>query len=184
MSERAKVVAIDPSLTGFAITVAHNEGSFYSVEYGSKPATGLLARFARYDGIIEKAEKVLRKNYPELLLIEGYSFNSKGRSTVTLGEFGGVVRKALMGYADMTVEVPPAVLKKFLTGKGTANKVLMVSTATKRYDEQFDTDNQADAFVLAKLGLSVLGCEKVSTKFQRDAVEKVRALIQQETVDE
>jgi hypothetical protein len=79
----------------------------------------------------------------------------------------------LIGYSDWIAEVPPTVLKKFICGKGNANKAAVVSAATRRYSEEFDSDNQADAYVLARMGLVVLGLEDLQTQFRREAIEKV-----------
>jgi len=184
MGERARVVSIDPSLTGFATAIFRSEEEPILEEMKTKPAKGLVARFDRYHLLVNHTEAILRKQYPELCLIEGYSFNSRGNSGVTLGEFGGVLRDKILGYSDVTVEVPPSVLKKFATGKGNAGKSLVVSALSKRYTLEFASDNQADAFALGQLGLVVLGYVEAETKFQREAADTVAQLIRQETEHE
>jgi crossover junction endodeoxyribonuclease RuvC len=170
---RAVSVGLDPSLTGFAVHVIYPNGSSYSVEYSSKPSKTLRGRIQRYRDLMEKVIKIIRKVYPRIIVLEGYSYGSKGRSVITLGEFGGIVRDRLIGYSDWIAEVPPTVLKKFVCGKGNANKAAVVSAATKRYSEEFDSDNQADAYVLARMGLVALGLEGSQTQFQKEAIEKV-----------
>jgi crossover junction endodeoxyribonuclease RuvC len=114
-------------------------------------------------------------------LIEGYSFGSKGASVVSLGEFGGILRMYASGIADCTVEVPPTVLKKFITGKGNAKKLDVVSSLSAKYAMTFKSDNQADAFGLAQLGRAVLGYMELTNNTQREAVDVVRKAMRQET---
>jgi crossover junction endodeoxyribonuclease RuvC len=172
-------MGIDPSLTGFAVCI-ENEGKWYEAEWGSTPVVGLKGRFGRYCDLVYKTVRLVNKYDPQLILLEGYSYASKGRSIVTLAEFGGVLRHELLGTFRRIIEIPPTLLKKFTTGKGNASKSLMVSCLSSRYSREFDTDNKADAFALAKLGLVVLGYESASTAYQKAVDLKVRALMEQE----
>lgn len=170
---RALSVGLDPSLTGFAVHVVYPDRSSYSVEYSSKPCKTLCGRFQRYRSLVDKVMKTVREVYPRIIMLEGYSYGSKGQAIITLGEFGAILRDRLIGYSDFIAEVPPTVLKGFICGKGNAKKAAVVSAATKRYGEEFDTDNQADAYVLARMGLVIIGQDEYQTEFQARAIEKV-----------
>lgn len=80
--------------------------------------------------------------------IEGYAYSAKG-AVFNLGELGGVLRLALYKRGIPTIEVPPTYLKKFMTGKGTSPKNLMLKEAYKTYGVDIDDDNECDAFALA-----------------------------------
>jgi len=172
-------MAVDASVTGTAVVILGPDGFMLRQEFKTKPADWektIEGRMARYDNIAEAVAGLARKHYPERLLIEDYAYNAKG-SGVTLGEFGGVLRKAIVGYFDDAVEVPPSVIKKFVTGKGNAGKPAVVSAVATRYGLAVATDNEADAFALAKLGAVVAGYEQAQTKFQREAAATVTALL-------
>ena len=46
--------------------------------------------------------------------------------------------------------IPPNTLKKFITGKGNAKKELMLLKVYKRWGVEFNDNNMADAYSLAK----------------------------------
>jgi hypothetical protein len=76
---------------------------------------------------------------------------------VDLGELGGVTRLALYNLKIPYVLVPPATLKKFITGKGNSPKNIMLKEIFKRFAMDFDDDNVADAYSLAQLGRAITG---------------------------
>ena len=175
------VVGIDPSLTGFAMVAMYQDGTTVEKEIKTKAVKTLSDRMTRLRTLAREAESFVKEHIPELCLIEGYAFGAKGRAIISLGELGGVVRHFVVGLADNTVEVPPSTVKRFLTGKGNANKLDVVQKLGRRFDREFKTDNIADAFGLALLGSVVLDFRSPNTNFERDAVSLVKTMIQQET---
>lgn len=92
----------------------------------------------------------------DVALIEGYSFNSRNGGE-RLGELGGVVRLCLHRHGVPVVEVPPAVTKKFATGKGNASKDMVLLAAARRFPDFDGDNNQADALFLWALGNAKAG---------------------------
>lgn len=86
---------------------------------------------------------------PYRLAIEGYSFGSKGRAVFDIAECGGIVRWELARHGYEWTDVPPATLKKWATGKGNADKGLMLATAIRRYGYEGSSHDEADALHLA-----------------------------------
>ena len=164
------IVGLDPSLSGLAIAVSGGEIQELKTRPSGREVHARLCRFELLTAAV--AEELPQRS---IVFIEGYSFGSKGSSGVTLGEFGGVLRLSLIRLRHTLVEVAPATLKKFATGKGNAKKPAVVSALTKRFGEVFDTDNQADAFGLMKLGEYALGALDSAdlTKPQRAAVDAI-----------
>lgn len=89
----------------------------------------------------------------DLVVLEGYSFASKGRATFSLGELGGIVRLALWRTGTPFVEVAPGTLKKYATGRGNAGKEEVLAAAIRRLDYQGHDDNEADALWLREMAL-------------------------------
>ena len=54
--------------------------------------------------------------------------------------------------------VQPTAVKQYATGKGNASKTAVVAAVVRRYDASPADDDQADALVLAAMGLHHLGC--------------------------
>jgi Holliday junction resolvasome RuvABC endonuclease subunit len=88
-----------------------------------------------------------------LVVLEGYSFASKGRSLVDLGELGGVVRLALWERGIPFADVAPQTMKKFATGSGGADKGQIIVKCVRRLDIDPGDDNQADAAWFRAMGL-------------------------------
>ncbi len=175
------VVGIDPSLTGFAMTAMYEDGTVVEEELTSKPSPTLTGRVKRLQRLARAAETFLMVHVAELCLIEGYAYGAKGRAVISLGELGGVVREYIVGVSDITVEVPPTTLKRFLTGKGNANKLAVTQKLVRRFDREFKSDNLADSFGLALLASVVIGYRQANTQFERDAVSVVKGAMAQET---
>ena len=177
---RYGVLSIDPSLTGMGVLYCADGSDHAYKEFASKPAKTLESRIKRYSTLADNVLEIIKITIPKLCLIEGYAFGAKGASVVTLGEFGGVLRYKLVGIADLTVEVPPTVLKKFVTGKGNAKKLDVVSALSSKYRIVFSSDNHADAFGLSRLGLAALDLLETKNKHEREAVSVVKGLIERE----
>lgn len=91
---------------------------------------------------------------PGVVAIEGYAFGHV-QSQVMLVELGTVVRSAMLDYAtthSMTpLEVAPAQLKKFVLDKGVGRKEQVMMGVYKRWGFEAETNNIADAYVLAQI---------------------------------
>ena len=179
MTSHFDVVAIDPSLTGLAVVSATSSNTNYQ-EFSSKPAKTLTSRVARFHTLADSVKSILQTDFPRLCLIEGYAFSAKGSSALSLAEFGGILRSRIVGYADVTIEVPPTLLKKFVTGKGNASKIDVVSALSSKYGIIFKNDNHADAFGLSRLGLAALGLLEAKNKHERETVSIVQGLMEKE----
>lgn len=101
---------------------------------------------------------LLNKFRPELVVIEGYGLNFAHKSSVVpLVELGGLLRYFLRQYEYPYLCPPPGSHKEFITGKGNATKVKIIEVVKKRWDLTAATDDEADAFGLAFIGLAYLG---------------------------
>jgi len=108
----------------------------------------------------------------DLVVIEGYSFGSRGRAVFNIGELGGVVRVMLHEESYDFVEVPPTSLKKFATGKGNAPKDAVLASAI-RAGFRGDNNDEADAWWLWKMGYAILGDEP-KYEYQRQVIAAIK----------
>ena len=103
--------------------------------------------------------------------IEGYAFAAKG-AVFNLGELGGVLRLALYNRGIPSIEVPPTFLKKYITGKGNAQKNLLIKEVYKKYEADIDDDNDCDAFSLALVALDYFETQMHPIKTYRTEAHK------------
>ena len=109
----------------------------------------------------------------ELVVIEGYSFGAKGDAILNLAELGGVIRMAIADGDLQFVDVPPACLKLFATGKGNAKKDDVFAAAIRRLDYQRNDHNEADAlWLLAMAQAHATGVAHNET--ERRALSKIK----------
>lgn len=169
------VIGLDPSLTASAVC-------FYSPAYliqphvsvfKSKPAgRSMSLRIERYLELTGRIEEAIVEANADAIFIEGYSYGSLSKAHI-LGEFGGILRTALLGN-HRVIEVAPPTLKLFAAGKGNASKLQVATGLIRRYNVEYDTDDEYDAYGLARLGACVLGWEEPQTAQQTKAVESLK----------
>lgn len=140
---------LDLSLTGTGVCLMNRERIPYECGViDPKKARGPARLVLIRDAILRQLG-----DDPCVIAVEGYSMGSKGR-VFHIGELGGVIRVALMERGNCAVlTVPPAVLKKFATGKGNADKARMIAAAGLCGFRTHD-DNEADAYFLARMALA------------------------------
>lgn len=156
------VIGIDPSLTGTAVAVIkYKDGSLVCVQ----TFTTEKKDFHRLERTCYIRNSVLRTimKYREGMapvFIEGYGFGCKGRAVFDLAGLGDAIRLSLVEFMGIAFyEIPPTLLKKFITGKGNSAKNIMLEKVYRKYGTGSETlldDNQVDAFALAKFGRDFL----------------------------
>lgn len=163
------VMGIDPSLNNTAYCVLGNgEPVIGKIGVGKRRGVERLLH------IEQEITKLLACHQPLLVVIEGYSYASAHQAHQA-GELGGVLRRLFHVARTSWIDVAPPTLKKFITGKGNANKNLVILNVYKRWGVEVGSDDEADAFGLAKAGYYLMGgpCEGM-TKPQREALDKIR----------
>ncbi len=175
------VIGIDPSLTRTAVCCLFEDGTHEMVTMESNPPNekSISSRMRRFADHAENIGEAIRIG-AELVLLEGYSYASKGSSVITLGEFGGVLRNQLArnGTLGRTREVAPSTLKQFAIGKGVGKKNLIGAHITHRYGVLLEGDDEYDAYALAKLAACVVGWDEPANEGQRKAVATIRKMEQ------
>lgn len=144
-----KILAIDPSLNGTAICAPN--GITWNM-----PKTDLNGP-ERLSALRQALRDTLEAQKPDLVVLEDYSYGSKGRSVINIAEWGGVLRLTLHETGLTVALVPPTSLKAWATGKGNAGKAAVVSEVTLRAGRTFATDDQADAWALWAMASQAYG---------------------------
>lgn len=145
------VVGIDPSLTATGVCGA---GLPFTVPT-SPTGSGVRDRLARIRTITGHVAN--STPWAALVVIEGPSFAAEkaGQAHLRAGLWWQLVATMDARGCDV-VEIPPATLKKFATGRGNASKSDMRMALYQRFDFDLADDNQVDAWWLRQAGLHLL----------------------------
>jgi crossover junction endodeoxyribonuclease RuvC len=159
--DRPVYMGIDQSYSGFAITLLREDGYFTTV-YKSD-----VRGIDRLKDIQAHLMERLVQHHIKDVALEGYAFGSHMANM--LGELGGMVKLTLLDFGIYPLIVPPTNLKKYVTGKGNTPKSQMMLQVYKTWRAEFDDDNAADSFALAKL---VSGSHKF--EYQKEVYDKLQ----------
>ncbi|CEP67860.1 Crossover junction endodeoxyribonuclease RuvC [Moorella glycerini] len=162
------VMGIDPSLTSTGLVALEN-GNLILHETLEVKEKG-IARLLTLQNILERR---LFAYKPDLVVVEGYAF-ARSNQAHQMGELGGMIRMLLTQKRVPWIEVAPTQVKKFATGKGNSPKDIILRDVYKRWGVEFDSSDEADAFVLAKIGQAVLGDIKGLTQEQVKIVKAIK----------
>lgn len=141
---------------------------------------------------ISKTPGYAQKKRPKVF-VEGYSMGSKG-AVFNIGENTGILKHVLFLEGLHVETVPPTVVKKYATGKGTADKSMMYESFASLFDKEKDLlkvmlqegkkkvdsplSDIVDAFYIAKYGRDQI------LKVLKQEEEAIKAANEEETVEE
>lgn len=166
------ILSIDLSLRNTGIAVLDQKGILLETKV-IKPANKLKGAL-RLKFIRDEVSAVIKEHSPDVVAMEGYSFNSTGK-LFDIGEAGGVVKLLLLESNLPVIIVPPKNVKVFLTQSGNADKAQVISAIHKRYKILLENDNQADAFGIAQM---VLFFKDRTPEFcEKGSADKIRELV-------
>jgi crossover junction endodeoxyribonuclease RuvC len=164
----AKIVGIDASLTSTGVAVIKGDtSSTIAIQSNQTGVKRLIEIRDHVRDIVGDADFVV---------IEGYAY-ARVNQAHKMGELGGVLRVMFREEGIKYIEVAPSAVKKFATGKGNANKEAVAVGIYKRWGKELWTNDEADAFVLAKIGQAYLSGGEGLTCFQKDVIKKIKLRI-------
>lgn len=158
------ILGLDLSLT--ACGVCKPDGSLLTITPQTKGDE-------RLDEIAAAVRDLAVSTAAALVVMEEAAFMS--HSAGQLGMVQGAVRLQLMRKRVRYVVVPPACVKKFLTGKGNAKKPDMRVEWFKRSGADVRDDNQVDAAVLHAMAMDYYGQPVIKVPAgHREALAKIK----------
>lgn len=174
-------IGIDPSLTSTGVVVLRDEEVLMCETLPNQPSLYLVERVAKILHRVEQVVKLNYKRYPKesiVIALEGFSYGSKGRSVFDIGYLGWRIRELLINmessFKIKWLLVPPSNLKKYASGKGNCKKEIVIMNVFKRWNQEFEDNNQADAYVLARVAKSYFYPEEDLLEFQKESMEGVK----------
>lgn len=154
-------------IAAFDLSLCH---SGYALQVGESRDIGViepksLRDCGRLIWIREQMRELAKGS--DLVLIENFAF-ARPQQAHQLGMLHGVIRTFLFEHEMPLLLVAPAQLKKFVTGKGKADKGLMIKAVFQRFDVDVEDDNAADAAGLLFIGLALAGRWQPTLEPQRE----------------
>jgi crossover junction endodeoxyribonuclease RuvC len=138
-----------------------------------KPKNGPGMKRARE--IVTRIMEIIHITKPDRLVVEGYSLNTKNASSIVpLVEIGGVLRLMLLLDGLTWFDPRAGEVKKFVSGKGNTPKSHIMMFVLKRWGFQSATDNIADGYALAAMGLAQANRLPGITKEMRATVGAIK----------
>ena len=161
--------------TGFCILHSRNDIIRDSGDFSAPKSVGLGP--ARLGWFRDRIKFILNRYDIKGACVEGYSFGSNSGKAFTIGELGGVVRLLLSDLDIPTIIMPPSNVKQFATSSGTSKKDQMMLAVYKKWNEEFKSDNECDAYVLARIARAFYFRDGSLTEYQRKVMKKASVLI-------
>jgi crossover junction endodeoxyribonuclease RuvC len=144
-------VGMDPSFNGFAIIVLDKDANIVEQKLITSDSKADIE-----DRLIELEEEY--SFIPNIIclysvFLEGPAFLANGQFALQMGALHFMIRLMLKKRGVNYKVIAPGTLKKFVTGKGNTKKDLMLLKVYKKWGVEFDNDNLADAYGLARMAL-------------------------------
>lgn len=159
------VVAFDLGLG--TIGVAHHDGTTHQI---TSRQTGPRRLAELRDAIRICTEEP----HADLVAIEGQSYGHNGKGHAELAGLHAIVKVALWEDLIPYVEIPPANLKTYATGKGNASKEAVHDAAIRRLGYAGASRDEADALWLRAATLDHYGQPPVTVPAtHRRALDKI-----------
>lgn len=162
-------LGLDLSLTGTGLVVLDDSGE---VVYSST-AKNKLRGIERLSFIEEVVGDLLVRFKIKMICIEGYAMGSRSGQAFSIGELGGVIKLLLWEQAKTYFLVPPTQLKKYVTGSGRAEKDMVILNVYKKWGWEAGDNNQADAYVLARIARQLHSPSDDLSKYQQEVLDAI-----------
>lgn len=161
-SNQEVTIGIDQSLTGFALSVVSTSSPQEHITWVYKSPYKGVQRLVDIQSFLHSKFDWVKNNSNPIYDIAMEAPFMGSPSTLPLSELAATVKLFLFEKLEENLRtplvVPPMTLKKYATGKGTAKKQEMLLQIYKRWGVEFNDDNAADAYALARLaGKSHMG---------------------------
>ena len=158
-------MGIDQSLTGTGIVIIEDDIITHQQLLSTKKTKDTKSPTIDYTRrllVIKNTIKEIIVSFGiDMIAMEGMAFGAKGRAIFDIGGLSHLLREAFIELEKPFIIVPPATLKKFWTGKGNANKEMMINAAKDKGERitifeknEFD-NNIVDSLALCRLCISI-----------------------------
>lgn len=143
------ILGIDPSLTHTGLVVLDDGKVVLFETIETFPKEDMQVRLMK---IRNRVGEIMMEKTVDCCVLEGYAYSSRAAHSALLHELGGILKMIFHDANTPFYVVSPLSLKKFATGQIKSDKNVIMKEVLKRWGFDSQTDHEADAFVLAKIG--------------------------------
>lgn len=148
-------LGVDLSATATGVVMLSYFKGAVSVCFEEEIKPVAMIGISRADYVAGKLMELIDTTKPNCITVEGYSLNLKNaNSVIPLIEIGSVFRYNLFKRGISWLDPSAGQLKTFATGKGNSPKDKVMMHVYKTWGFESSSNNVADAYVLARIGLS------------------------------
>lgn len=172
-------LGIDQSYDGFGMAALESESGMADVVTLHFPArkfgSGVDRLWVIHEALSAHLDAWLGNAPIEHVCMEGYSIGSQHSRAHAAGELGAIVKLTLLGRlpipACYPTIVPPSTLKKYVTGKGSSPKDVMIKEVYRKWGRDLNDNNAADAYGLSKLAQAIV--DGAELEYEKAAIAKL-----------
>ncbi len=144
-------VGIDPSFNSTGIIILdQNAALVKEINFSLKKYEDIEEKLIKFEETISFIPTMIRL---QRVYIEGPAYMASGQYVLQMGALHYLLRLFLYKNKVDYKVIAPGTLKKFVTGKGNAKKDLMLLKVYKKWGVEFEIDDLADAYGLARMAL-------------------------------
>jgi crossover junction endodeoxyribonuclease RuvC len=171
-----RFIGLDVTLTCTGFCIFDVQGNFVSSgTVKSKPGSHPLER---YNKIMYELFQKINPESTDVFGVEGYSFGSHSGRIADLAELTGILKYKLyyhfLVHTSNIWNIVPTQVKKFATGKGAkVDKNVILKEVYRKWNQDFNSDDEADAFVLGKIMSACFINSTTLTKYEKEVVDAV-----------
>jgi Holliday junction resolvasome RuvABC endonuclease subunit len=164
-----RYVGLDLSLTATGVAVSVDD----------LPIAMWTLNDCPYDNGIERLDWILAVvidycREADMVAVEGLSYGSHTPSALERAGLWHLVAHGLWKRGIKSASIPPTVLKKYVAGKGTAEKSIMIREVYRRWNIMAANDNESDGAGLVMIARGIMGCADIRTADQDKILAKLR----------
>lgn len=160
-------LGLDLSLTGSGIVLLDKD---CKVEFAITLKNKLVG-MERLQYIRNEIATMVDDAEPNCICIENYAMGSHAGQAFSIGELGGVIKLMLWEKGQEPYLITPTRLKKYITGKGVAEKDQIMLSIYKNFGWEPKDNNQADAYGLAHMAYMLsFGNQETLKAFQKEVI--------------
>lgn len=165
------ILALDLSLT--ATGVAYPDGTTALYKTSPLPDKADAAKARRLIELERRIMDAIMAWLPDVVVVEGFSYGSKGASVDQVYGLGWVVRLAIVNLQFPLAVVPPASVKKYATGSGNAKKPDMRMAMFKFTGDDIQDDNECDAKWMWLMARDAYSGAGERPKYRQEAIARI-----------
>lgn len=166
-----RFVGIDPSLSSTGLVILDESAK---VIHQASIKAGKEDDPLRFMTLTAKVRKQLNTE-TDKVIIEGFSFGSKGAGVSKMYGIGWTLRIMLEKEGFSWTEATPSAVKKFGSNKGNAKKEDLVLPVYKKWGFESTVNDITDAYIMARIAYSMYNQDDLLT-YEKEVLKKVKKI--------